>query len=195
MNWSCPNAISVLGIDIETYSCVDLKKAGVYAYTSAPDFEILLFAYAFDADPVEVVDLASGERLPPKILDALTDDSVIKTAFNAAFERTCLAVYLKQTLSPKAWRCTAVQSAMLGLPLHLAGVAKVLGLEEQKMSEGKALIRYFSIPCKPTKVNGGRTRNLPSHSLEKWAVFKDYCKRDVEVERAIRAKIEKYPIS
>ncbi|MDR3587358.1 MAG: DNA polymerase, partial [Desulfosporosinus sp.] len=187
--------MSVLGIDIETYSSVDLKKAGVYAYTSAPDFEILLFAYAFDAGPVEVVDLASGEKLPPKILDVLTDDSVIKTAFNATFERTCLAVYLRKTLSPEAWRCTAVQSAMLGLPLHLAGVAKVLGLEEQKMNEGKALIRYFSIPCKPTKVNGGRTRNLPSHAPEKWAVFKDYCKRDVEVERAIRAKIEKYPIS
>lgn len=184
-----------LGIDIETYSSVDLIKAGVYAYTSAPDFEILLFAYAFDAEPVQLVDLASGEKLTVELLAALRDDSTLKTAFNANFEKTCLSVYLKQSLSPKAWRCTAVQSAMLGLPLYLAGVAKVLGLEEQKMSEGKALIRYFSIPCKPTKTNGGRTRNLPNHAPEKWATFRDYCKRDVEVERAIRGKIEKYPIS
>lgn len=183
-----------LGIDIETYSSVDLKKAGVYAYTSAPDFEILLFAYAFEYESVQIVDLASGEKLSPEILKALTDESVIKTAFNANFERTCLSVYLKQPLSPKAWRCTAVQSAMLGLPLHLAGVAKVLKLDEQKMSEGMALIRYFSISCKPTKTNGGRTRNLPPHAPEKWATFKDYCKRDVEVEQSIRNKLAKYPI-
>ena len=187
--------MKTLGIDIETYSSVDLKKAGVYAYTSAPDFEILLFAYAFDDAPIEIVDLASGEQLPPEIFMAITDESVIKTAFNANFERTCLSVYLKQPLLPNAWRCTAVQSAMLGLPLHLAGVAQVLKLEEQKMGEGMALIRYFSIPCKPTKTNGGRTRNRPSDAPEKWATFKDYCKRDVEVEQSIRKKLKKYPIS
>ncbi|TGE31311.1 DNA polymerase [Desulfosporosinus sp. Sb-LF] len=184
-----------LGIDLETYSSVDLKKAGVYSYTSAPDFEILLFAYAFEDDPVEVVDLASGEKLPPELLKALTDESVIKTAFNANFERTCLSVYLTQALSSASWRCTAVQAAMLGLPLYLAGVAKVLDLDQQKMNEGKALIRYFCSPCKQTKVNGGRTRNLPEHALEKWAIFKDYCKKDVEVERAVRGRIANYPIS
>ncbi len=183
-----------MSIDLETYSSVDLKRAGVYAYTSAPDFEILLFGFAIDEAPVELVDLASGERLPKEVRQALDDGRVIKTAFNAAFERTCLSVYLKQSLSPNAWRCTAVQSAMLGLPLHLAGVAKVLGLDEQKMNEGKGLIRYFSLPCKPTKANGGRTRNLPSHAPDKWVLFKEYCKRDVEVERAIRQKLNKYPI-
>ena len=187
--------MKTLGIDIETYSSVELKKAGVYAYTSAQDFEILLFAYAFEYEPVQVVDLASGEKLPPEILKALTDESVIKTAFNANFERTCLSVYIKQPLLPNAWRCTAVQSAMLGLPLHLAGVSKVLKLDEQKMGEGMALIRYFSIPCKPTKTNGERTRNLPGHAPEKWATFKDYCKRDVEVEQSIRKRLKKYPIS
>jgi len=187
--------VRTLGIDIETYSSVELKKAGVYAYTSAPDFEILLFAYALDEEAVEIIDLASGEKLPPEILKALTDESVLKTAFNANFERTCLSVHLKQPLSPKAWCCTAVQSAMLGLPLHLAGVAKVLELEQQKMGEGMALIRYFSIPCKPTKTNGERTRNLPGHAPEKWATFKVYCKRDVEVEQSIRKKLERYPIS
>ena len=184
-----------LGIDIETYSSVDLKKAGVYSYTSAPDFEILLFAYAFEYEPVQLVDFASGENLPPEILRALTDERIIKTAFNANFERTCLSVYLKQALSSASWRCTAVQAAMLGLPLYLAGVAKVLDLEQQKMNEGKALIRYFCSPCKQTKVNGSRTRNLPKHEPEKWATFKDYCKKDVEVERAIRKKLEMYPIS
>ena len=187
--------MKTLGIDIETYSSVELKKAGVYAYTSAPDFEILLFAYAYDGEGVQIVDLASGEQLPPEILKALTDESIIKTAFNANFERTCLSVYLKRSLSPNAWRCTAVQAAELGLPLHLAGVAKVLELVEQKMGEGMALIRYFSIPCKPTKTNGERTRNLPAHAPEKWATFKVYCKRDVEVEQSIRKKLEKYPIS
>ena len=138
--------LATLSIDIETFSSIDLIKCGVYAYTSASDFEILLFAYAFDDEPIQIVDLASGESLPPDIVKALTNDSVIKTAFNANFERTCLTVYLKQALSPVAWRCTAVQSAILGLPLHLAGVAKVLGLDEQKMNEGKGLIRYFSLP-------------------------------------------------
>jgi len=187
--------VRTLGIDIETFSSVELKKAGVYSYASAHDFEILLFAYAFDDAPIEIIDLASGEKLPPEIFMAITDESIIKTAFNANFERICLSVYLKQALSPNAWRCTAVQAAELGLPLHLAGVAKVLELDEQKMGEGMALIRYFSIPCKPTKTNGGRTRNLPNHAPEKWATFKVYCKRDVEVEQSIRKKLKKYPIS
>lgn len=187
--------MKTLGIDIETYSSVELKKAGVYAYTSAPDFEILLFAYAYDGEAVQIVDMANGEKLPQEILKALTDESIIKTAFNANFERTCLSVYLKRPLSAKAWRCTAVQAAELGLPLNLAGVARVLELEEQKMGEGMALIRYFSIPCKPTKTNGERTHNLPSHAPEKWTTFKDYCKRDVEVEQSIRKKLEKYPIT
>lgn len=187
--------MKTLAIDIETYSSVDLTKSGVYAYTSAPDFEILLFAYGFDDDPIEIIDLASGEKLPQKIIEELYDDSIIKTAFNANFERTCLSVYLKKKLSSKSWRCTAVQAAELGLPLHLEGVAKALKLDEQKMKEGKDLIRYFSVPCKPTKSNVGRTRNLPNNAPEKWGLFKKYCKRDVEVERAIRNKLERYPIS
>lgn len=187
--------MKTLGIDIETYSSIDLVKAGVYKYASAKDFEILLFAYAFDNEPINIVDITQGEKLPNEIISALTDPAIIKTAFNAQFERTCLARYLKRPLSPDTWQCTAVQAAMLGLPLSLHGVAKVLNLEQQKMKEGKQLIRYFSKPCKPTKVNGGRTRNLPEQAPEKWQMFKDYCKRDVEVERAIREKILKYPIS
>jgi hypothetical protein len=187
--------MDVLGIDLETYSGVDLKKVGVYAYTSDPTFEILLFAYAWGDEPVQLIDLAQGEKLPTEIVDAICDETIIKTAFNAAFERTCLSKYLGRPLAPDSWRCTAVQSAMLGLPLHLAGVAKALGMEQQKMTEGKALIRYFCGPCKPTKVNGGRTRNLPSHAPEKWATFAAYCKQDVEVERAIRNKLTKFPIT
>lgn len=187
--------MTTLGIDIETFSSIDLIKCGVYAYTSAPDFEILLFAYAYDNNEVKIVDIASGEKLPEDVLRDLTEDGVIKTAYNANFERTSLSKYLKQQLSPDSWQCTAVQASMLGLPLSLNGVGQVLGLEQQKMKEGKDLIRYFSIPCKPTKVNGERTRNLPHHAQEKWQVFKDYCKCDVEVERAIRGKIAKYPIS
>ena len=184
-----------LSIDIETYSSIDLVKSGVYAYTSAPDFEILLLAFAYDDDEVQIVDLASGEQLPSEVILSLTDDSVIKTAFNSQFERTCLSAYLKKPLTPVGWQCTAVQSAMLGLPLSLDGVAQVLGLEQQKMREGKDLIRYFCVPCKATKTNEGRTRNLQCHAPEKWQLFKDYCKRDVEVEQAIRVKLEKYPIS
>jgi DNA polymerase len=187
--------VTTLGIDIETFSSIDLIKCGVYAYTSALDFEILLFAYAYDNNEVKIIDLASGEKLPADVLRDLKDDGVIKTAYNANFERTSLSKYLNQQLSPDSWQCTAVQSSMLGLPLSLDGVGQVLGLEQRKMKEGKDLIRYFSIPCKPTKVNGERTRNLPHHAPEKWQVFKDYCKRDVEVERAIRGKIAKYPIS
>lgn len=185
----------ILAIDIETFSSIDLIKCGVYAYTSAPDFEILLFAYAFDDEDVEIIDIASGEVLPAEIISAIQDNRIVKTAFNSNFERTCISKYLKKQLLPKVWRCAAVQSAMLALPMSLDGVGQVLGLQQQKMKEGKELIRYFSIPCKPTKTNGERTRNLPHHAPEKWQLFKDYCKRDVEVERNIRAKIAKYPIS
>ena len=184
-----------LAIDIETFSDVDLIKSGVYAYTASPHFEILLFAYAFDDDDIQIIDLASGEKLPIEIIAALTGDSTIKTAFNAQFERTCLSKYLNKHLSANSWQCTAAQVATLGLPLSLEGVALVLGLNEQKMKEGKDLIKYFSIPCKPTKTNGQRIRNLPHNSAEKWETFKNYCKRDVEVERSIRKKIAKYPIS
>jgi DNA polymerase len=183
-----------LGIDLETYCEADLKKCGVYAYAAHPSFEILLFAYAYDDEDVRVIDLASGECVLERVLCDLTDRAVIKTAFNAQFERTCLSSYLNEQLSPESWYCTAVQSAMLGLPLSLEGVALVLGLKQQKMKEGKDLIRYFSMPCKPTKVNGGRTRNLPEHAPEKWELFKAYCKQDVEVERAIRHKLRNYPI-
>jgi len=184
-----------LSIDIETYSSIDLVKSGVYAYASVPDFEILLFAYAYDDDEVQIIDIASGEQLPREVMTSITDDSVIKSAFNAQFERTCLTAYLKEYLSPVGWQCTAVQSAMLGLPLSLEGIAQVLSLEEQKMREGKDLIKYFSMPCKETKTNGNRSRNFPHHAPEKWQIFKNYCKRDVEVERSIRTKLEKYPIS
>lgn len=183
-----------LAIDIETYSDIDLIRSGVYAYTTSPKFEILLFAYSFDDDEVKVVDLASGETLPNEIIVALEDENIIKTAFNANFERVCLTKFLNKRLSAKSWRCTAVQAASLGLPLSLEGVAQVLGLQKQKMKEGKDLIRYFSVPCKPTKSNGERTRNYPHHSLERWEVFKKYCAQDVEVEKAIRKKLERYPI-
>lgn len=184
----------VLGIDIETYSSVDLVKSGVYAYTSAPDFQILLFAYAFDEEPINIIDFASGEKLPAEIIEALSDASIIKTAFNANFERVCISRHLGSLLSPIGWQCTAVQAGMLGLPLHLEGVAKVLNLQQQKLKEGKDLIKYFSVPCKPTGSNGGRTRNLPSDNPEKWTLFKEYCIRDVVVERAIRTKLIKHPI-
>lgn len=183
-----------LSLDIETFSSVDLVKAGVYKYASAPDFQILLVAYSSDDGPVRIIDLAQGEKLPEAIISALVDKSVLKTAFNANFERTCLAKYLRQPLSSVGWQCTAVQAAMLGLPLSLEGVAQVLGLAQQKMREGKDLIRYFSMPCKPTKANGGRERNLPQHAPEKWEIFKSYCRRDVEVELAIREKLAKHPI-
>jgi len=184
-----------LSIDLETYSEVDLTKCGVYAYAASPSFEILLFAYAYDDDEVQLVDLASGEQIPDEVISDLSDDCVAKTAFNALFERTCLSKHLNKPLSPVSWQCTAVQAAMLGLPLSLEGAGQVLGLEQQKLKEGKELIRYFSVPCKGTKTNGGRTRNLPGHAPEKWELFKAYCKRDVEVERATRNKIKSYPIS
>lgn len=183
-----------LGIDIETYSDVDLQKCGVYAYTDSPAFEILLFAYAFDDEDVSIVDVAKGESLPKRVLAALTDDSVVKTAFNAAFERTCIARHYNLTLAPFGWQCTAVQSAMLALPASLDGVGEVLDIQQKKLKEGKDLVRYFSMPCKPTKANGGRTRNLPEDAPEKWELFKSYCIRDVEAEREIRYKLRNYPI-
>ncbi|MSA03339.1 hypothetical protein GKG47_17540 [Lactonifactor sp. BIOML-A3] len=183
-----------LAIDIETYSDVDLINCGVYKYTDSDNFEILLFAYSADDEETKIVDLASGEKLPEEIIEMLLDDSVIKTAFNANFERTCLSRHLGVKLKPEAWRCTAVQAAMLALPLSLEGVGVVLGLDKQKMSEGKELIRYFCSPCKPTKSNGGRTRNLPEDAPEKWELFKTYCIRDVDVEKQIRKKLWKYPI-
>ena len=183
-----------LGIDIETYSEVDLPKCGVYAYAEHPSFEILLFAYAFDDEETQVVDLKGGERLPPRVLDALTDPAITKTAFNAAFERTCIGRCLGKRLDAAQWQCTAVQSAMLALPLSLEGVGEVLGIERKKLKEGGDLVRYFSLPCKPTKANGQRTRNLPEHAPAKWQRFKEYCVRDVEAEREIRAKLQGYPI-
>ncbi|MBU3100689.1 MULTISPECIES: DNA polymerase [Clostridium] len=186
--------MSVLSIDLETFSDIDLIKCGVYAYTASDKFEILLMAYAFESDKVQIVDIASGEKFPDEIIVAIQDETITKTAYNAQFERTCLSSFLKIPLSPVGWSCTAVQAAMLGLPLSLAGVAQVLGQEQQKMREGKDLIRYFCIPCKPTFINGNRTRNLSHHEPEKWRTFKDYCIRDVEVEMEIRRKIAKYPI-
>lgn len=190
----------VISIDIETFSDIDLGKCGVYRYAESPSFDILLFAYSIDDGQIKLIDLASGEKLPEEIINSLMDASIIKTAFNANFERVCLMKYLCRILGkevyldPSSWRCSEVQAAMLGLPLHLEGVAQVLQLEEQKMSEGKALIRYFCMPCKPTAANGGRTRNLPSDAPEKWEEFKAYNIRDVGVELAIRKKLEKYPI-
>ena len=190
----------VISIDIETFSDIDLGKCGVYRYAESPSFDILLFSYSMDDGQIKLIDLASGEKLPEEIINALMDASIIKTAFNANFERVCLMKYLCRVLGkevyldPSSWRCSEVQAAMLGLPLHLEGVAQVLQLEEQKMSEGKALIRYFCMPCKPTAANGGRTRNLPSDAPEKWEQFKAYNIRDVGVELAIRKKLEKYPI-
>ncbi len=180
--------IKTLGIDIETYSSEDIASCGVYRYAEADDFTILLFAYSVNDGPVQIVDLASGEELPGRIFDALTDEAVLKTAFNASFERTCIGRYYGIHLKPEQWECTMVRCAMLGLPLSLSQAGRVLNLEDQKMTEGKALIKYFSCPCKATKTNGGRTRNLPEHAPDKWAVFKRYCIRDVEVEQAIRRK-------
>lgn len=186
-----------MSIDIETYSSEDLGKTGVYRYAEAPDFEILLFAYAFDdEDKVSQVDLACGEKLPHSVLEALTDPNIIKTAYNANFERICLSAYLglKNFLPPEQWKCTAVAASELGLPQNLAGVAAAFGLSEQKDARGKALIHYFSKPCKPTKSNGERTRNLPEHDLEKWKAYKEYNIQDVVVERAIKKKLSRFPI-
>lgn len=192
-----------ISIDIETYSSISLQKSGVYKYTESDDFEILLFGYSVDGGEVKVVDLAMGEMIPADIIDALTDDGVIKWAFNAQFERVCLSRYLRDNgvslkgycLDPVSWRCTMIWSATLGLPLSLEGVGAVLGLEKQKLSEGKNLIKYFCAPCSPTKVNGGRTRNMPYHDMEKWQQFKAYNIRDVETEMGIKDKLTRFPVS
>ncbi|MBE7725137.1 MAG: hypothetical protein E7244_12175 [Enterocloster citroniae] len=204
--------IQTLSIDIESYSDVDLQKCGVYKYAQSPNFEILLFGVSVNGGAVAVYDLAQGDEIPMEIIKALTDDTVTKWAFNAAFERVCLSVWLQRNypthfygysinedtvgdyLDPSAWKCSMIWAAYMGLPLSLAGAGTVLGLEEQKLKEGKDLIRYFCVPCKPTKVNGGRTRNLPVHDMEKWNTFIFYNKRDVEVEMSIQDRLKKYPV-
>ncbi len=206
------NEIKSLSIDLETYSDVDLSKCGVYKYTESDNFEILLFAYSINHGEVEVVDLAQGEKLPIEIVKALVDDGITKWAYNASFERVCLSRYIaryypeyfisysinedtvNEFLNPSSWRCSMIWSAYLGLPLSLAGVGSVLGLEEQKLKEGKDLIKYFCVPCNPTKTNGGRTRNLPEHDVAKWELFKSYNKRDVEVEVSIQERLQSYPV-
>ena len=188
-----------LSIDLESFSSTDLAKSGVYKYAQADDFEILLFAYAVDCGEVQLVDLANGEQLPTEIRSALTDPKITKWAYNATFERICLSRYLNLPLGtyidPSSWKCTMIWSATLGLPLSLEGVGIVLGLNKQKMSEGKELIKYFCVPCASTKVNGGRTRNLPSHAPEKWEMFKAYNIRDVEVEIQIQNKLQRFPVT
>lgn len=208
--------MKTLSIDIESYSSVDLAKSGVYKYAEADDFEILLFGCSVDGGEVRVVDLASGETIPPDVLDALTDDSVEKWAFNANFERVCLSRYLSDMgirldpfadnhfsaaylglarfLNPESWRCGMVWSAYMGLPLSLENVGVVLGLERQKLTEGKDLIRYFCKPCAATAANGRRTRNLPGHAPDKWERFKSYNRRDVETEMAIQVRLSKFPV-
>lgn len=187
--------MDTLAIDIETYSDVSLPDCGVHRYAASEQFEILLFAYSLNDEPTKIIDLASGEKMPDEIMKLLTDDSVIKTAYNAAFERNCINRYFGLSLKPEGWRCTLVQASMLSLPLSLEGVGEALNLDKKKMSEGKDLIRYFCMPCKPTKANGGRTRNRPSDAPEKWELFKTYCIRDVDVEKQIRNKLAKFPIS
>ena len=188
-----------LSCDIETFSDVDLIRCGVYKYADSPNFEMLLFAYAVDDGDVHIIDIAGGEELPEEIIQVIKSDTVVKTAYNAQFERVCLSRYLKlpegEYLNPQSWYCTAVQAAELALPLSLADVGSVLGLERQKMTEGKELIKYFCVPCKPTKSNGNRTRNRPCHDINKWETFKKYCMRDVDVERQIADKLKMYPIS
>ena len=186
--------MDTLAIDIETYSDVSLPDCGVHRYAASEQFEILLFAYSLNNEPTQIIDLASGEKIPDKIMEYLMDDSVIKTAYNAAFERNCINRFFGLSLKPEGWRCTLVQASMLSLPLSLEGVGEALNLDKKKMSEGKDLIRYFCMPCKPTKANGGRTRNLPSDAPEKWELFKTYCIRDVDVEKQIRNKLAKFPI-
>ncbi len=205
-------AIKTLSIDLETFSDVDLKKCGVYKYAESPNFEILLFGVSVDGDEVIVYDLASGDTVPEEIIKALSDDSVTKWAYNASFERICLSAWLRRNypqhfcsysidedtvgnyLDPSSWKCSLVWGAYMGLPLSLEGIGAVLKLDSQKMSEGKALIRYFCVPCKPTKANGGRTRNLPQHAPVKWSTFVEYNKRDVGTEMAIQQKLSKFPV-
>ena len=190
--------MQTLSIDLETYSDQSLQKTGVYRYVESPDFEILLFAYSVDGGSVQQIDLACGEKIPPAILAALEDDKVIKWAFNANFERICLSRFLGYPtgdyLEPDSWRCSMVWAAYMGLPLSLEGAGAVLGLEKQKLAEGKDLIKYFCQPCAPTKSNGLRTRNLPKHAPDKWLTFKKYNIRDVETEMSIQARLLKYPV-
>ena len=183
----------VLSIDLETYSDVDLPNCGVYRYVEG-DFHILLFAYAFDDEETKCVDMACGEQLPAEVVDAIHNGNIIKSAWNAQFERICLSKYLGTQLSPDAWQCTMVWAASLSLPLKLATAAQALKTAQQKDAVGERLIRYFSIPCKPTKANGGRTRNLPEHAPDDWKLFKSYCIQDVETERDIRRRLEKFPL-
>lgn len=183
-----------LSIDIETYCDLSLPAVGVYKYASHPSFEVLLFAYSVDHNPVQVVDLAQGGQVPAEVLEALSDPEVTKWAFNAQFERTCLSAMLGQQLQPEGWKCSMVWATFLGMNLGLAGVAQALRLDAQKMTEGKRLIDYFSKPCRPTKANGGRTRNLPEHAPEDWATFGDYCARDVEVEQEIQSRLARQPM-
>lgn len=190
--------MKTLSIDIETYSDQNLAKCGVYRYVESPAFEILLFSYSVDSAPVQIVDLACGETIPADVVAALTDVTVIKWAFNASFERICLSRYLGyptgEYLAPDSWKCSMVWAATMGLPLSLEGVGAVLGLEKQKLTEGKELIKYFCQPCAPTKTNGQRTRNLPAHAPDKWLAFKKYNIRDVETEMAIQTRLAKYPV-
>ena len=190
--------MQTLSIDLETYSDQPLAKTGVYRYVESPDFEILLFAYSVDGGPVQQIDLACGEKIPSEILSALEDETVTKWAFNANFERICLSRFLGYPtgdyLEPDSWKCSMVWSAYMGLPLSLEGVGAVLGLEKQKLTEGKDLIKYFCQPCAPTKSNGQRTRNLPEHAPDKWLAFKRYNIRDVETEMSIQARLSKYPV-
>lgn len=187
-----------ISIDIETYSSINLARSGVYRYAESDDFEILLFAYSINGGEVNVVDLAKGEKIPKEIIDDLLDDEVIKWAFNAMFERVCISKYLGfktgRYLNPSSWRCSMIWSAYMGLPLSLEGVGAVLGLEKQKLTQGKDLIRYFCIPCNPTKANGGRTRNFPEHDSEKWERFTEYNIRDVEAEMLVQEKLSKFPV-
>ncbi len=190
--------MKTISIDIETFSSEDLSKCGVYKYCESPDFEILLFGYSIDGGEVKVIDLAAGEKIPEEVILSLTDDSVLKFAFNAGFERICLSKFIGlptgEYLNPKSWRCTMVWSAYMGLPLSLQGVGAVLKLEKQKLTEGKEIVRYFCVPCAPTKANGGRTRNLPTDAWEKWEQFKKYNIRDVETEMQIQQKLSNFPV-
>ena len=186
--------IKTLSLDLETYSDVDLSKCGVYKYAESPAFEILLFGVSVNGGDIAVYDLVRGDEVPKEIIAALSDETVTKWAYNAAFERVCLSNYLEEWLEPEGWRCTMVWSAYLGLPLSLECVGAALGLEKQKLTEGKDLIRYFCVPCKPTKANGGRTRNLPEHDREKWERFKTYNFRDVETEMQIQQRLSKFPV-